>query len=148
LDFEIFKEEIDKLKQAKLALEDIIQKEYEEAYTKMCTEILELVRMLAPYIDYAAEKFNLSEDVKNIECTVSYAYTASIRWYKYLVKAVFLYSGHGESIMFTLDDLAFKKNVLSKDQVQWLGDAFNPKNLKYFVEDLLHKLESNKLYVK
>lgn len=147
MDFEVFKKEVGKLKQVKLAEEDRVKKEYEELYKQTCAGILDLTRLLSEYVYYAEEELNLSEDIKNIEYTVSYAFTASIRWYKYLDRAVFYYTGHGESIMFTIEDFAFKKDVLSKDQLQYIGNAFNPKNLKYFVEDLLRRLESNKLYI-
>lgn len=147
MDLEFFKKEVDRVKQVKFEAEEKERKEREESYEQAIKNVSELIENLKPAIEYATAAFNLSNDVKIMECTVPYAYTISIRWSENLDEAVFLYEGHGVTLMFSVNDLINKKIEINKDSLQWIGDAFCSKNSVSFAENLLKRLESNKVYV-
>lgn len=146
MDLEFFKKEVGKIKQTKLTEEEKAKKEYEDIYTQTFTGILDLIEKLLPYIEHAAGELKLEERCKIIEYSIPYACTVSIRWFKDLAKAVFYYTGHGEQIMFTLDDFANQKFKLNIEKLQWIKDALNPEVSRYFVKDLLQRLESGEIY--
>ena len=147
MDFELFKKEIDRIKQAKFSAEEKERREREESYEQAIENLSELLKNLKPAIEYATKEFNLFNDAKEIEYTIPYAYTASIRWSENFDNAVCLYTGHGTTLMFTVNDLINRKIKVNKDSLQWIGDAFCSKNSVFFAENLLKRLESNKLYV-
>lgn len=147
MDFELFKKEVDRIKQAKFSAEEKERREREESYEQAIESLIELLENLRPAIEYATEEFNLFNDAKEIGCTVPYAYAASIRWSENFDNAVCIYTGHGTTLTFTANDLINRKIKVDKDSLQWIGDAFCSKNSVFFAESLLKKLESNTLYV-
>lgn len=147
MDFELFKKEVDRIKQAKFSAEEKERRELEESYEQVIESLIELLENLRPAIEYATKEFNLFNDAKEIGCTIPYAYTASIRWSENFDNVVCLYTGHGTTLMFTANDLINRKIKVNKDALQWIGDAFCSKNSVFFAESLLKKLESNTLYV-
>lgn len=146
MEFEYFKEEIKNIAQAKLEAEEKERKEYMEIYMDTINGLSNLVEKLKPYIEYATKTFNLSDSIKEIENTVTYAsYTAYIRWSKNLDDAHFIYKGNTDTIIFKANDIyrkSFNKRILTL-----IKNSFNPIYSDYFVENLLKKLEINKIYV-
>ena len=79
MDFELFKKEVDRIKQVKFSAEEKERREREESYEQAIKSLLELLENLKPAIEYATKEFNLFNDAKEIDYTIPYAYTASIR---------------------------------------------------------------------
>lgn len=147
MDFELFKKEVDRIRQAKFSAEEKERREREERYEQAIENLLELLKNLKPAIEYVTKEFNLFNDAKEIGCTIPYAYSASIRWSENFDNAVCLYTGHGTTLTFTVNSLINRKTKVDKDSLQWIKDAFCSKNSVFFAESLLKKLESNTLYV-
>lgn len=136
MDLEFFKKEVDRIK-----------KEHEDIYEQVIKNLLELIENLKPAIEYVKTAFNLSDAAKEIECIVPCTYSAAIRWYEKLDDAVFLYQGHDTTLAFSVNDLIDKRIKINKESLQWIGDAFCSKNSVSFAENLLKKLDSDKLYI-
>lgn len=147
MNFELFKKEIDRIKQAKFDAEEKERRELKESYEQAIESLLELLENLRSGIEYATKEFNLFNDVKEISCTIPYVYSASIRWSENFDNAVCLYTGQGTTLTFTVNDLINRKIKVDKDSLQWIADAFCSKNSVFFAGSLLKKLESNTLYV-
>lgn len=147
MDLKFFKKGVDRIKQIKFEAEKKERKEREESYEQAIKNLSELFKNLKPAIEYATKEFNLFNDTKEIEYTVPYTYTASIRWSENFDNAVCLYTGHGATLMFTANDLINRKIIVNKESLQWIRDAFCSKNSTFFAENLLKRLESNKIYV-
>ena len=147
MDLNIFKKQLTDIKQAKVEAEEKLKHEYDDAFETACKEVAGLVENLKPYIEHATKEFNLSDQVKEIENTVAYAYTASIRWNKNLDEAHFSYCGSGTSFSFSLKNLINKNTMFGKHQLMLIKTSFNSKNVENFVENLLKRLETNSIYI-